>query len=60
MGVQDRSVQDRASSADIVGFGLALGATGFYFILVGFGVLPTPGGEDALNAPLVIVGCGSG
>ena len=47
----------QASAADGIGFGIVLAATGVYFILVGFGVFPVPGGEDALHGPLAIVVC---
>ena len=46
-----------ASVADGIGFGIALALTGGYFMLVGFGVLPVPGSEDALHAPLAIIVC---
>ena len=49
--------QGKPSAADGIGLGLALVATGGYFVLVGFGVLPPPGGEDAAKAPLAIVVC---
>ena len=45
----------QAPAADGIGFGIALAATGAYFILVGFGIFPVPGGEDALHAPLAII-----
>ncbi len=51
------STQDKPSAADAIGLGLALVATGGYFVLVGMGVLPPPGGEDAVKAPLAIVVC---
>ena len=53
----EQQQQQQAPAADAIGLGIALGATGVYFILVGFGVLPVPGGEDALHAPLAIVVC---
>lgn len=37
----------------LIGIGLAIG--GLALVLVGLGVLPVPGGRDALNAPLFIV-----
>lgn len=37
----------------LIGIGLSVG--GLALILVGLGVLPVPGGRDALNAPLFIV-----
>jgi hypothetical protein len=46
------SAQDKASSADLVGLGIACAAGGLYFVLVGFGVVPAPG---PTNAPGVIV-----
>lgn len=49
------STPDKPSAADGVGIGLALAATGGYFVLVGFGVLPPPGGDEAAKAPLAIV-----
>ena len=51
------STQDKPSAADGIGLGLALAATGGYFVLVGFGIVPPPGGEDAVKAPLAIIVC---
>ncbi len=51
------SVEQPSSAADGIGFGIALAATGIYFILVGFGALPMPGGEDALHGPPAIIVC---
>jgi phosphatidylglycerophosphate synthase len=39
----------------VVGIGLA--AAGVYFVLVGAGVQPPPGGSDNLHAPLWVVVC---
>jgi hypothetical protein len=54
------SAERRALSADGIGFGIALGAAGIYFVMVGFGLLPMPGGEDAAHGPpAVIVAAGA-
>src|SRR5581483_3307133 len=54
------SAEHRALSADGIGFGIALGAAGIYFVMVGFGLLPMPGGEDAAHGPpAVIVAAGA-
>jgi hypothetical protein len=37
--------------------GIAAGTAGLYFLLVGAGVLPVPGGPSNLNAPLWILLC---
>ena len=37
--------------------GAGLGCAGLYFLLVGIGTLPTPGGPDNLHAPLWVVAC---
>ena len=50
------SVKDRMSPAEGLGLGLAFAATGLYFILVSFDVLPPPGGAAA-NGPAFIVFC---
>jgi hypothetical protein len=48
--------QERSSPADLVGIGIAFAAAGLYFILVGLGVLPAPGGAN--GPPFVIVCAG--
>jgi hypothetical protein len=40
-----------------VPFGVLFAGIGLYFVLVGVGVLPIPGGEKNLNAPLWVVTC---
>ena len=51
------SAQDPSSPYDAIGTGLAFALTGVYFILVGLGELPVPGGEDAIHGPGAIVVC---
>jgi hypothetical protein len=47
--------EQSSTNADAIGIGIALGATGIYFVLMGLGVLPVPGGEDSLHGPPAIV-----
>jgi hypothetical protein len=51
------SAQNQAKPADVLGIGIAFAAAGLYFMLVALGVLPTPGGDDAMHGPPVIVFC---
>jgi hypothetical protein len=37
--------------------GVAAGSAGLYFLLIGAGVLPVPGGPDNLNGPLWLLLC---
>jgi hypothetical protein len=45
----------QASSKEMVVIGCIAGLAGFYFLLVGAGVLPVPGGPRNLHAPLWVV-----
>jgi hypothetical protein len=48
-----------ATPKEMIGWGLVCSAIGLYFILVGAGALPAPGGPKNLHAPLwVIAFCG--
>ncbi|HEY8268043.1 MAG TPA: hypothetical protein VIG34_05220 [Xanthobacteraceae bacterium] len=49
--------QKPLSSKQTMGFGALFAAVGLYFILVGLGLVPVPGGSKALHAPLWIVAC---
>ena len=51
------SAQDQAKPADVLGVGIAFAAAGLYFMLAALGVLPAPGGDDAMHGPPVIVFC---
>ena len=51
-------VPDKASSADLVGLGIACAAGGVYFMLVGLGVLPEPGDTTAHAPAAIIVAAG--
>jgi hypothetical protein len=44
-----------ATHKEMIWIGAGCAAVGFYFVLVGAGVLPVPGGPRNLNAPLWIV-----
>jgi hypothetical protein len=50
------SAPDQASSADLIGLGIACAAGGGYFVLVGFGLLPPPGDTSAPAAVVVAAG----
>src|SRR3954469_21723634 len=50
---------EQKSDAPPLGLGISVAALGLYFALVGFGVLPVPGGESNLHGPFwIIVGAG--
>src|SRR5262249_20692821 len=49
-------LQQKASVADGIGFGLAFVVTGSYVILASLGFVPAPGGEDT-RSPTAIVVC---
>lgn len=44
-----------ATPREMLGFGLLAAGIGLYFVLVGAGLLPVPGGSRALHAPLWVV-----
>ncbi len=46
-----------ASSKEMIGIGCIASLAGLYFILVGLGVLPIPGGPRNLHGPLWVVFC---
>lgn len=46
-----------ATRKDMVWIGACAAAVGVYFMLVGVGLLPIPGGERNLHGPLWIVLC---
>jgi hypothetical protein len=49
------SAQQPATPRQMYFFGALAAAAGLYFMLVGFGILPTPGGPRNLHAPLWVV-----
>ena len=49
--------QQPLSSKQTMGIGALFAAVGLYFILLGLGILPVPGGPKALHAPFWIVVC---
>jgi hypothetical protein len=51
------SAQDKPSPADGMGMGIVFAAVGAYFVLVGFDVLPQPGG-GANGPPAIVVAAG--
>jgi hypothetical protein len=54
MSTQDQANPPRATSADIVGIGIAFALGGIYFILVAMDVVPPPG---EANGPPAVVFC---
>jgi hypothetical protein len=41
----------------MLAIGLIVGAIGLFFVLVGLGIVPPPGGKKALHSPLWVVFC---
>jgi hypothetical protein len=46
-----------ATPKELLGLGVGLSAVGLYFILIGFSVLPVPGGRHNLHGPLWLSTC---
>ena len=46
------SARNQPSPAEMKSIGIGLGIAGFYGVLIGFEVLPVPGGRNNLHGPL--------
>jgi hypothetical protein len=46
-----------ATRKEMLVIGLIAGGAGLFFVLVGLGIVPPPGGKKALHAPLWVVFC---